>query len=108
MHDERLQNRADVLTHDEIGRGVEIGWLAIDDDETRAVALGHQRKAGCRPNLQRRTDRQEQIATERQLFGAPHGRLWHRLAERNGRRLDKAAAAWAIGRAAVASVHALA
>ena len=91
--------------HDEIGDVVELGRLAIDDDEPRAVALGHQRKAGRRPDHQRRADGEEEIAGERQLLGAAHGGLRHGLAERDGRGLDVAAAVRAIGRAAAGGVE---
>src|ERR1700720_2472613 len=58
MHDEGLQPRADVLTHHKVGHIVELGRLAIDDRKLRAVALRQQRKAGRRPDQERRADRQ--------------------------------------------------
>ena len=67
MRDEGLEHRADVLTHDKVGNIVELGRLAIDDRKLRAVALGQQRKAGRRPNQERRTDRQKQIAMKRKI-----------------------------------------
>ena len=40
------------LSADQIGEFIELGRLAIDDDERRAVALGHQRKPRRRPHHQ--------------------------------------------------------
>src|SRR5271156_4415941 len=59
MNDQRCEHRANVLTHNEIGNGVKLGRFAIDDDETRAMTFGQQRKSRGRPNNKRRTDRQE-------------------------------------------------
>src|SRR5580692_18303 len=106
MHDEGLQQRADVLTHHKIGNFVELGRLTIDDCKLCAVALRHQRKAGRRPDQERRSDRQKQIAMKRKVLGALHCGIGHGLAERNGRGLDVAAAA-AVRRTAVRRVHPL-
>src|ERR1700681_222993 len=99
MRDEGLQHRADVLTHHKVGNVVELGRLAIDDRKFCAVAFRHQRQAGRRPDQERRTDRQKQIAMKRKVLGALHCGFGHGLTERNGRGLDVAAAA-AVGRAA--------
>src|SRR5580704_18073401 len=106
MHDEGLQHRADVLAHDKVGNIVELGRLAIDDRKLRAVALRHQRKAGRRPDQERRTDRQKQIAMKRKVLGALHCGIGHGLTERNGGGLDEAAAA-AVGRTAIRCIHPL-
>src|SRR5262245_15506169 len=45
LRDEGFEHRADVVTHDEVRDVVEVGRLAIDDDEPRAVALCHHRKS---------------------------------------------------------------
>src|SRR6202040_2067480 len=99
MHDERLQHRADVLTHHKVGNVVELGRLAVDDHKLGAVALRHQRESGRRPDQERRTDRQKQIAMKRKVLGALHGGIGPRLTERYGGGLDVAAAA-TVGRAA--------
>src|SRR6202030_2807745 len=106
MHDEGLQHRADILTHDEIGNVVELGRLAVDDGKLCAVALRQQRKAGRRPDQKRRSDRQKQIAMKRKVLGALHCGIGHGLTERYGRGLDVAAAA-AVRRTAVRCIHAL-
>jgi hypothetical protein len=41
VRDERFEHRADVLANNKIGKLVEFGRLAIDDDEARAVPLCH-------------------------------------------------------------------
>ena len=97
--DEWRQDRSDVLAHHEVGHIVELRRLAIDDHEPRAVPFGDQWKSGGRPDDQRRPDRQEQIAVERELLGTAHLALGHRLPERNGRGLDISTAVRAIGRA---------
>ena len=48
--------------HHQIRDFVEFGRLAIDDDESRAIALGHQRKSRRRPYHQRRADDEKQVA----------------------------------------------
>ena len=53
----------------EIGDFVELRLVPVDDDEARSVAFGGQRKARRRPNHQRRTDRQEEIALLGQFLG---------------------------------------
>src|SRR6202035_1165519 len=106
MHDEGLEHRADVLTHHKVGNIVELGRLAIDDHKLRAIALRRQRKAGCRPDQERRTDRQKQIAMKRKVLGALHCGIGHGLTKGNGRGLDVAAAA-AVGRTAIRCIHPL-
>ena len=87
------------LADDEIGDVVELGRLAVEDDEPRAVASWPcSGKSGRRPDHERRADREKQIAGQRQRFGAPHRRLRHRLAEGDRRRLDVAAAVRAVRR----------
>src|SRR5579864_4873527 len=107
VDDEGFEHRADVLTYDKVGDVVELGRLAIDDDEAGAAALRQQRKAGRRPDHEGGADRQKQIAMKRKVLGALHCGIGHRLAERYGRGLDVAAAARAVGRAAVRGIHAL-
>src|SRR5580692_6067979 len=97
VRDEGFEHRSDVLTHDKVGNVVELGRLAIDDDKLGAVALRHQRKAGRRPDQERRADRQKQIAMKRKVLGALHCGIGHGLTERNGCGLDIAAAARAVG-----------
>ena len=57
--DEGREGVADVATDDKVCDVVEIGRLAVDDHQRRAVALGHQRKPGRRPDHQRGADGQE-------------------------------------------------
>ena len=90
MSDEGGERVADVETDDEIGEFVELGRLAVDDDEGRAIALGHRRKTGRRPHDKRRADHEKQIAVARQSLGASHRRFRHGLTERHRRRLDEA------------------
>ena len=40
--DERSECIADVVADDQIGKIIEFRGLAIDDDESRAVAFGHK------------------------------------------------------------------
>ena len=108
MDDERLEHGPDVLAHDKIGDIIELGRLTIDDGEPRAIAFRHQGKTCRRPDHERRADGQEQIATQRQFLGAPHGAIGHCLAKGYGRGFDVAAAGWTIWRTAIRRFHPLA
>ena len=48
--DEGCKDGTNVLAHHEIRHVVELGRIAVDDREPRAIALRHERKAGRRPN----------------------------------------------------------
>jgi len=71
----------DVLADHEIGNIIEIGRLAIDNHQMRAISFCHQRKSGCGPHDQRGANRQEEVAAEREFLRATHGALRHRLSE---------------------------
>ncbi len=92
MRDKWRKHFADVVANNEISDRVAIGFIAIDDGESRAVSFGDQRKAGRRPNHQRRADREKKIAGLRKFMSFPHGGFWHGLAERYSRRLDESTA----------------
>ncbi len=62
--------------------------------------LRHQRKTCGRPNDERRSDGQEQIAVLRQFGGAAHLIFRHRLSERDRRGLHRLLAGGAVGGAA--------
>ena len=81
MSDERRQHVADVMVHDQVGDVLELGRIAVDDDEARAVAFGHQRETGGRPDDQLGTNRDEKIARFCKLLRPTHGDVGHRLAE---------------------------
>ena len=53
---------ADVVIYYQIRNLIELGRFAIDDDECRAIAFGHERKTRRRPHHQRRADGEKQIA----------------------------------------------
>ena len=103
--DERREDGADVFAHHEIGDLVEIGRFAIDDDQFRAVLFGYQTESGRGPDHERCAYRDEKVARQRELARTPHCRIGHRLAERDGRGLDIAAACGTIGRAAIPRLH---
>src|SRR5215204_1730100 len=67
---------------------VEVGRLAVDDDESRAISFCHQRKSRRGPHHKRGPDGEEKVAAERQFFGTLHRGNGHCLAERYCRRLD--------------------
>src|ERR1700677_2774042 len=96
---ERPERLADVVADDQIGNIILFGGLVVDDDQSRAAVLGHQRKSRRGPDHQRRADRKEQIAMPGKLGGAAHGIFRHRLAERDGRSLYRLIAMGAAGRA---------
>ena len=73
--------------NDQVGVVVLIGRLAVDDDELRAVALGHLGKAGRRIDDERAAEHDEQIAGQRLLLGAQHRHFRHRLTEGDRRGL---------------------
>src|SRR5215510_14451886 len=81
--DERSERFYDVETHHQIGDIVLFCRLIVDDDELRAAVFGHQRKACGRPNDQRRSDRQKQVALLGQFGGTAHLLLRHCLSERD-------------------------
>src|SRR5712671_5503074 len=62
IRDESRKDRSDVLADHQVGNVVEFRCVAIEDDQSGAVALGHQRKAGGRPHHQRGADGKEEIA----------------------------------------------
>ncbi len=65
---------------DPVGERIELGGLAIDDDEAGAVVLGERREARRRVDHELRADGEEQVAAERLLLGAAHGFGLHLLA----------------------------
>src|SRR3954467_13294019 len=42
---EKFKQRPDVVTQHEVGDVVELGFIAVDNDEPRTIALGQHRKA---------------------------------------------------------------
>ena len=48
--EERLQHVADIVVHNEVGLAVEVGRLAIEDHQTRAVSFGQSGKSRGGPN----------------------------------------------------------
>ncbi len=82
--------------------GIEVGGLAVEDDELRPGALGERRKARRRIDHQRRAGGEEEVARQRLLLAAPHRLERHRLTERDGRRLHDPAALVAPGERLVA------
>src|ERR1019366_4408887 len=51
VRDEGSEHVADVMVHDQIRNLIELGRLAVDDDEGGAVALGHEPKSRPRPRI---------------------------------------------------------
>src|SRR5262249_47265889 len=90
--DEGFERPPDVRADDEIGQIVEIGRVAVENDKACPAALSQKWNPRCRPHHKRRADRQKQIAGAGKRFGATHGRLRHRLAKRDRRCFDVAAA----------------
>src|ERR671933_2316630 len=89
-----------VAAHQQVRMGIEVGRLAVDDDELGAGLLGEKREARGRIDHERGTDGEEEVAGERLGLGPPHRRLGHGLAERNGGALDRRAAVRTVGRLA--------
>src|SRR5215469_15082162 len=58
----------DVVADDEVGDVVELGRFAIENDQSCAIALGHQGESRRRPYHQRGTDREKQIALQRKFL----------------------------------------
>src|SRR6185312_14915921 len=65
--DERPERLADVVPDDEIGAVILFGGLVVDDDELCAAGSGHHREPGRRPDHERRSDREKQIAMLRKF-----------------------------------------
>src|SRR5215467_10561595 len=92
MRDKWRQNLTNIVANDEISDLVELGGLAIENDQTRPIAFGHQWEPGGWPHHQRRADGEKEITRHGHFFGTPHRRLRHRLPERHRRGLDVTAA----------------
>ena len=73
--DEGSEHVADVFAYHQVGEIVEVGRVAIDDDESRAGALRRQRKSRRRPYDERRADSEEKAAIpgERAIEGNRDG-----------------------------------
>src|SRR5262249_15383644 len=67
-------------TYHEIGNIVEVGGLAVENNQLRPRALRPKRKAGRRKDHQRRADHNEKISTSRHCFGPGHLPFRHCLA----------------------------
>src|SRR5260370_33966231 len=96
---ERPKRLPDVVADDEIGNIVLIGGLVVDNHQFGAAVLGQHRKAGSRPDHQRRSDRKEQLTMLGKFRRAAHGVVRHRLTERDGRGLHRLGADRAVWRA---------
>src|SRR5436309_2774303 len=66
--------------------------LEVDDGELGAARLGEHREAGGGIDDERRAEDDEEVASERRRLGPRHLVARHRLAERDGCRLDQPAA----------------
>src|SRR3954452_19804783 len=60
--DERTQSFPDVVVDHQVGEVVLLGRLVIDDHEPGAAVFGQHRKACGRPDHQRRSDGEKQVA----------------------------------------------
>ena len=89
---------ADFAVYDEVGDAVEVGGLAIQDDEGGAGLLGEYWQPGGGVDDERRADGEEEVAGQRLALRALHLVLRHRLAEGDRRRLDRRSAERAGGR----------
>src|ERR1700722_14515625 len=96
---ERPERFSDVVADDQIGNVILFGRLIVDDHQSCAAVLRHQRKPCRGQGTQRRADRKEQVAMPGKLGGATHGILRHRLPERNRGGLYRLIAPGAVGRA---------
>src|SRR5277367_4548498 len=90
--DRGAEGLADGAVEHEISEAVEPGRLAVNDDQRGAVALSQFRESGGGIDHERGTGDDEQIGGEGFALRALHRRGRHRLAERDRRGLDEAAA----------------
>ena len=97
---ERPKRFPDIVPDDQIGDVILLGRFVVDNHQFGAAVLGHHRKAGGRPDHQRRSDRDKQVAMLGKFSGAAHRVFRHRLPERNGGGLYRLVADGAVGRAA--------
>ena len=94
------QSRADFAVQHQVGDGVEVSRLAVENHQAGAAPLGEGGKTSGGIDNQGRADGHEQVAGVGFRLGARHLRLRHGLAERDRGGLDVAAAV-AIRRLAV-------
>ena len=66
-----------MMANDKIGDLIEIGRLAVEYDEPRAVLLGQHRESGRGPHHERGPDGKEQVALRRVLFCPAHRLHFH-------------------------------